>query len=63
MTVEQVRELIRKRAGDNQAAWAIKHEFSPSYLSDVLNGRREPGEKILKALGLEREHVYRERAA
>ncbi len=31
---------------------------SPSYLSDVLAGRREPGPKILAALGLSRRPAY-----
>jgi hypothetical protein len=24
---------------------------SPAYMSDILNGRREPGESVLRALG------------
>ena len=31
---------------------------SPAYLGDILHGRREPGEKILKALGFQRSIYY-----
>lgn len=34
---------------------------SPAYLSDVINGRREAGEKMLAALGLEKVVSYRKR--
>lgn len=36
--------------------WGI----SESYLSDVLTGRRQPGEKICRAMGYERVVMYRE---
>lgn len=50
-----------ERAG-NQARWCIENDVSNAYLSDVLKGRREPGEKILAALGLERITYYRRKA-
>lgn len=34
---------------------------SPAYLSDVINGRREAGAKLLAALGLEKVVSYRKR--
>lgn len=34
-------------------AWAEKHDISDSYVSDVLHEKRPPGDRILKALGLE----------
>jgi DNA-binding transcriptional regulator YdaS (Cro superfamily) len=40
------------KAAGGQAAWAEAHDMSPAYVSDVLNSRREPGPKILSALGL-----------
>lgn len=40
-------------------AWAKKHGVSPSYVSDVRMGRRDMGEKMLSALGLERVVTYR----
>lgn len=45
----------------SQKAYAQAHKISEQYLSDVLNGRREPGQKILDALGIERVVVYREK--
>lgn len=38
-----------------QAAWAAKHGFSPAYVSDVLNGRRDMSEALANALGFLRE--------
>lgn len=36
------------------SAWRV----SPQYVSDVLAGRREPGQKLLKALGYRRVVIY-----
>lgn len=36
----------------SQKLWAQKHELSAPYVSEVLRGTREPGDSILKALGL-----------
>lgn len=46
---------------DTQQAAAKQMGVAPSYLSDVARGRREPGEKILAALGLKRVIQYEER--
>jgi hypothetical protein len=56
MTKEQVVALLESECAKtgSQAAWARKNHVSPAYLSDVLTGRREPGGKLLGALGLER---------
>jgi DNA-binding transcriptional regulator YdaS (Cro superfamily) len=40
------------KAAGGQAAWAGRHEISPAYVSDVLNARRDPGDSILRALGV-----------
>jgi len=53
-----VRAIIRSKAKPTQAAWAKSNGISPAYVSDVIQGRREPGEKILKALGLKRVVSY-----
>lgn len=42
-----------------QKAWAQTVGVSPSYVNDVLNARREPGQAILDALGLVRVVRYR----
>jgi DNA-binding transcriptional regulator YdaS (Cro superfamily) len=46
-----------KRAG-SQAAAAAELGISTAYLSDVKNGRRAPGDKLLAALGLKRSIQY-----
>jgi len=46
------------KAAGGQAAWARRHEVTPTYVSDVLNDRTPPGEKILAALGLKKVPRY-----
>lgn len=58
MTKDQVLILLRERTREGQAAWAISHDISPQYVSDVLNNRRGPGASILKALGLRQTTLY-----
>lgn len=48
-------------AEGTQSAVAKKLGISPMYLSDLIRKRREPGEKVLKSLGLVRVIVYAER--
>ena len=51
-----------RRAADRagtQKALAEQLGVSPAYLSDVLNGRKDPGDAILEPLGLERVVTYR----
>lgn len=45
------------RAG-GQKHWAKKADLSEPYVSDVINGRRNPGDGILKALGFEKRVEY-----
>lgn len=52
----RLRDACRDAGG--QAAWAERHGLSPSYVSDVLNARRDPGDSILRALGLRRVVKY-----
>ena len=61
MTREGVVRLIQTRVKEAETAVRVadKWEVSPQYLSDVLSGKREPGAKILKCLGLERVVMYR----
>ena len=61
MDLTQVLALLKRRCASagGQAAWAKAHDLSPAYVSDVLNGRREPGAGILRALGVERVISYR----
>jgi len=46
----------------SQANWCRDNGISTAYLSDVLNSRRQPGQKILDVLGLEVATFYRPKA-
>jgi hypothetical protein len=39
-----------KKSG-SQRQWALDNEISPQHVNDVLKGKRDPAEKIGKALG------------
>ena len=53
MTRAQVIHALRLALeGRSQAAWCREQGIAPSYLSDVLAGRRAPGPKVLGALGI-----------
>ena len=64
MKYEQFIIRLREMASEmgSQKALAEKLGVTQSYLSDVLNGRREPGPKMLAALGLEAEKVFKKKA-
>ncbi len=60
MTKEQIIEVLKsevQRLG-SQKALAAKMGISLPYLSDIIQGRREPGPKVLAYLGLERQITY-----
>ena len=42
------------REAGGQKAWAMKHGISASYVSDVLQGKTDPGPLILAPLGLQK---------
>ena len=56
MTLESFREVLRKRCAEvgSQRNYAKKIGVSPMFVCDVLKGRRDPGDKMLKAMGFER---------
>lgn len=60
MNIDAVIRSLRKQsqARGSQRALAKYLGVSPAYLSDVLKGRREPGPKILDALGMTKRTVY-----
>ena len=62
MTEQQLNKRLRLACEElgSQYQWATKFKLSPAYVSDVVRGRRQPGQAILKALGLERVITYRE---
>jgi transcriptional regulator with XRE-family HTH domain len=63
LTAAQIRSLLRERIsalqGDRQQTLAAEIGVSRSFLSDVLNERREPTGKVLEYLGFERVVTYR----
>ena len=59
LDIDDVVTRLRRQCRGNQSEWAAKHEISAAYVSDVLNGRRLPGDKITRALGLEKALLWR----
>jgi hypothetical protein len=60
MDLEGVRDALRRaieKAG-TASAWGAEHDISSAFISDILHGRREPGDKLLKALGLVKVSEY-----
>ncbi len=43
-------EAAVEAAGSLQA-WGRAHQFTASYVSDVINGRRNPSERLARAVG------------
>lgn len=60
MTIDDVRALllVKCREAGSQKAWATANGVSATYVNDVLQGHREPGDAILTALGLRRIVTY-----
>ncbi len=55
MTVNDVINLLHEQVqlcGYSQKTVAFNLGISAQYLSDILNGRRMPGNKVLRGLGL-----------
>jgi transcriptional regulator with XRE-family HTH domain len=62
MTNEDVLSELKRRQGDgSQKALAERIGVSPQYLVDVIKKRREPGPKILKALGIVKTVTFNKR--
>lgn len=59
-TSDDLRALLASACAEEggQKYWAARHGVSAPYVSDVLNGRREPGESICSALGFVRKVTY-----
>jgi hypothetical protein len=49
-------EITKARSQRNLAR---QWDVSPAYITDLLRGLRDPGPKILQAMGLERVTLYR----
>lgn len=63
LTLSEVITLLAARCKEHgsQRAFAEMHDVSAQYVTDVLRKHREPGEKILDALGLQKVIVYTEK--
>lgn len=62
ITEQQIIERLRKaceKAG-SQRAWAERNGVSEAYVTDVLKGRRRPGNSIACRFGYEQVMMYRE---
>lgn len=46
-----------------QRPWAAAHGFTPAYINDMVNKRRQLSDRVLSMIGVEREItiVYREK--
>lgn len=65
MTTEQIRAKLGEivALSGSQRVAAGKLGLSPAYLGELLRGTRKPGPRVLKALGLAKDTVYREESA
>lgn len=65
LTQADVIDLLDKHCKEHgsQKAFANANNISAQYVTDVLHERREPGEAILNALGLQKVIVYTEKEA
>ena len=61
MKVDAVIRLLRKSCAEagGQTSWGRANGVSTAYVSNVLLRRHVPGDKILRALDLERVVTYR----
>lgn len=62
MTKQDLLKRLRARLHSypNQKTAAAALNITPQYLADIIAGRREPGPKLLTALGLRRAITYTE---
>jgi hypothetical protein len=60
-TQRQLRERLRAECAQagGQRPWAIQRGVSPQYVNDFLAERKEPGNKLLLALGVALVPMYR----
>lgn len=50
---------MRIKRCESQIRAADSMDVSAQYLNDILSGKRDPGGKVLKAMGVERVVTYR----
>jgi transcriptional regulator with XRE-family HTH domain len=60
MNLDEFLEFLKQKQGDRTSKdFASQLGISPQYLSDIYNGRKDPGQSVLAALRAEREVVYK----
>ncbi len=59
LDINGVRRLLKRAVKNDTYGWAKTNNISQPYVNQVLNGRRLPGKKITKALGLEKALLWR----
>lgn len=61
MELDEMLDVLRAAVNDagTAKAWAEMHGIVPSFVSDILNKRRNPTASVLKPLGLEKVVIYR----
>jgi hypothetical protein len=59
LTTDELLQVLSKACDEagGPSAWARSNGISKQYVSDVLNGRTQPGDTILRALGYRRQPV------
>jgi hypothetical protein len=57
--IAYIHSIINERYQGSQIGFAQDHDISAAYVNDALRGRRDPGQKILEAVGVERVVTYR----
>lgn len=60
MTADDVRRAIAREAEElgSVSEWAKQKKVSQAYVAHVLQGRQEPGKKLLAILGLRKTVKY-----
>ena len=56
--IKYIQLVVDSKYAGLQVAFAEDNNLSAAYVNDVLRGRREPGKKILDAVGVERVTLY-----
>ena len=54
--LKQLRKLCAEAGGPTD--WAIRHGMRVQYVYLALSGKRPPGPKILRAMGIKRDEHY-----
>jgi hypothetical protein len=56
VTEDYMRSALAKACQEagSQRQWALDHDLSEQYVSDILSGRRDVSEKVAAALGWRR---------